>query len=246
MSSPETALRQCWRSLAGAGYPATIDSVVAHHRQPHRRYHTAVHVMWVLRHVHDLLADAPAGLDADVVRAAALFHDVIYDPTSSSNEHDSALFATDALSPLGWPIGRVTRVAELIEATAGHEADRPDAEVLLDADLAILGSSPAEYQAYVTGVRAEYGHVGPDAWRTGRAAVLRSFLDRTARNNLSKATARLGFRSKARSKAISAHLTALIVPASGCQEARAAVVVSRRSVNFRRAASNWSTARTVG
>jgi predicted metal-dependent HD superfamily phosphohydrolase len=178
VSSPEIALRQCWRSLAGGGYPATIDSLLAHHREPHRHYHTAVHVMWVLRHVHDLLATAPEDVDADAVRAAALFHDVIYEPTSSTNEHDSATFATDALTPLGWHTSRLERVAELIEATAGHAADGPDAEVLLDADLATLGSSPAEYQAYVTGVRAEYAHVGPDAWRSGRAAVLRSFLDR--------------------------------------------------------------------
>ena len=53
-----------------------------------------------------------------------------------------------------------------------------DAAVLFDADLAILGASPAEYQAYVTGVRAEYAHVDDAGWRTGRAAVLQTFLDR--------------------------------------------------------------------
>ena len=50
--------------------------------------------------------------------------------------------------------------------------------MLFDADLAILGSSPAEYQAYVTGVRAEYAHVDDAGWRSGRATVLRTFLDR--------------------------------------------------------------------
>ena len=52
--------------------------------------------------------------------------------------------------------------------------------MLLDADLAVLGSEPAAYQAYVTGVRAEYGHVDDAAWATGRAAVLRGLLDRPA------------------------------------------------------------------
>jgi predicted metal-dependent HD superfamily phosphohydrolase len=50
--------------------------------------------------------------------------------------------------------------------------------VLLDADLAVLGSEPASYQAYVAGVRSEYSHVSVDDWRTGRARVLQSFLDR--------------------------------------------------------------------
>ena len=34
------------------------------------------------------------------------------------------------------------------------------------------------YVAYATAVRAEYGHVDDAAWRLGRRAVLRSFLDR--------------------------------------------------------------------
>ena len=50
--------------------------------------------------------------------------------------------------------------------------------MLLDADLAVLGAEPAAYQAYVTGVRAEYAHVDAAAWRTGRAAVLRDLLAR--------------------------------------------------------------------
>jgi predicted metal-dependent HD superfamily phosphohydrolase len=183
VSSPEAALRRCWHLLAGDGHDDTLDSILSRHREPHRRYHTAVHVMWVLRHVDDLIAASPEPIDAEVVRAAALFHDIVYDPRSSDNEHNSALLAVDALGPLGWQPQRVARVATLIEATAGHDADviaGADGAILLDADLAILGSAPAEYRAYVTGVRAEYGHVAPDAWRTGRAAVLRSFLDRRA------------------------------------------------------------------
>ncbi len=198
MSSPDAALRRCWQSLGGAAHSETIGRVLTHHHEPHRHYHTAVHVMWVLRHVDDLLAVAPAPVDGDVVRAAALFHDVIYDPRSSTNEADSARFAVDALRPLGWASARLARVAGLIEATAthatathptaghddarhdaaGHDAAGLDAAVLIDADLAILGSPPAEYHDYVVAVRAEYGHVDAGAWRSGRASVLRSFLDR--------------------------------------------------------------------
>jgi predicted metal-dependent HD superfamily phosphohydrolase len=94
------------------------------------------------------------------------------------------------LADCGWEPARVDRVAALIELTAGHVAPRADdgaddgadtgADILLDADLAILGAEPADYRAYVTGVRAEYAHVDDDAWRVGRAAVLRSFLERPA------------------------------------------------------------------
>ena len=178
MSSPEVALRRCWHDLGGTDGPA-LDDLLARHREPQRRYHTTVHVMWVLRHVDDLLT---ADVDGPIVRAAALFHDAVYDPRASTNEAESAALAVRALSPLGWAPAPLGRVAWLIEGTAGHDpavaAGAPDAAVLFDADLAILGSSPAEYQAYVTGVRTEYAHVDDAGWRSGRAAVLRMFLDR--------------------------------------------------------------------
>jgi predicted metal-dependent HD superfamily phosphohydrolase len=137
--------------------------------------------MWVLRHIDDLAADSTP-VDLNAVRAAALFHDAVYDPRSPTNEHDSAGLARRVLADCGWEPARVDRVAALIELTAGHVAPDTDlgADILLDADLAILGAEPAEYRAYVTGVRAEYAHVDDDAWRVGRAAVLRSFLDRPA------------------------------------------------------------------
>ena len=191
VTAPEVELGRVWRRLvgvdAGRAGDAALDELLARHRQPHRRYHTATHVMWVLRHIDDLAA-ANTPVDLDAVRAAALFHDAVYDPRSPTNEHDSAVLARQVLADCGWEPARVERVAALIELTAGHVAPRADdwaddgadtgADILLDADLAILGAEPADYRAYVTGVRAEYAHVADDAWRVGRAAVLRSFLDR--------------------------------------------------------------------
>ena len=67
--------------------------------------------------------------------------------------------------------------AILLAGTAAHAApDGADTAVLLDADLAVLGAEPAAYQAYVNGVRAEYAHVAPAAWRVGRGQVLRDLL----------------------------------------------------------------------
>ena len=49
-------------------------------------------------------------------------------------------------------------------------------EAKIEADLAILGADPSDYDAYVNGVRAEYAHVPDAAWRTGRSAVLEGLL----------------------------------------------------------------------
>ena len=69
--------------------------------------------------------------------------------------------------------------------------------MLLDADLAVLGSEPSAYQAYVTGVRVEYAHVDSEAWSVGRAAVLRSYLDRARLYSTQEARSRWDARARA-------------------------------------------------
>ena len=179
MTSPEQALRSAWVALGGSADDTTIALLLARHAEPHRRYHTATHVMRVLDHVEEILGhEQSTDADAAAIRAAALFHDVVYDPRSSTNERESAEIAIDALWRVGWPESRLALVHHLIEGTAGHTAAGFEADVLLDADLAILGADPALYAEYVDGVRFEYEFVDDQAWRVGRAAVVRSFLDR--------------------------------------------------------------------
>lgn len=179
----EGELRGVWHRVAGLGHDDAVESLLARHREPHRRYHTATHVMAVCRHVDRLAATVPVP-DHVAVLAAALHHDAVYDPTAAHghNEHASALLAGQVLVDLGWPPDRTTIVQSLIEATATHEmpidVDPASAAVLLDADLAILGADPVAYLAYVAGVRAEYAHVPDEAWRSGRTAVLDHFLAR--------------------------------------------------------------------
>jgi predicted metal-dependent HD superfamily phosphohydrolase len=183
MTAPEVELQRVWHRVVGRRSDAAFDSLMARHREPHRRYHTATHVMWVCRHV-DRLAVEHSLPDLAAVSAAALFHDAVYDPTASHghNERTSADLAARVLTELGWMPERTGMVHALIVATATHEApaevDAASAAVLLDADLAILGADPAAYRAYATGVRVEYAHVPDDAWRIGRAAVLDHFLQR--------------------------------------------------------------------
>lgn len=162
---------------------AALRSLLARHAEPHRRYHTAVHVAHVLRAVAVLgeAADLEAA-GARAVRLAAWYHDAVYDPRAGAgaNEEASAVLAERALAELGEPATTVAEVARLVRLTAGHApaADDLAGAVLVDADLGVLAAGPAAYQAYVNGVRTEYDHVADEAWRTGRAAVLQGFLDR--------------------------------------------------------------------
>lgn len=182
MSTPEGELRSAWHQVVGAHPTAPLDhlleGLLARHREPHRRYHTATHVMWVLRHVDQLSAEGVAP-DADLaaVRLAALCHDAVYDPRRSDNEAISATLAANLAEDIGWSPARAATVHRLVLCTAAHRPNADDEALLIDADLAILGAMPKDYSAYVHGVRTEYAHVTDADWRIGRAAVLRQFLD---------------------------------------------------------------------
>jgi predicted metal-dependent HD superfamily phosphohydrolase len=198
MTVDETMLRVAWERSMGTDRPARrlFDAVVDRHREPHRHYHGLRHVAWVVRHVEALAEHEQVG-DMGAVVAAAFFHDAVYQPTASDNEEASARLARRELTGLAdpaWPIDRIERVAAMIVATATHltpsthlspsadehEHDRDhDTAVLLDADLGVLGTEPGAYQSYVNGVRAEYVHVGPAAWRDGRRAVVQALADRS-------------------------------------------------------------------
>lgn len=51
-------------------------------------------------------------------------------------------------------------------------------QILLDADLAILGTGRRTYQAYSLTIRQEYSWVEEAEYKTGRIAVLQQFLSR--------------------------------------------------------------------
>ena len=189
MTQPETAIRAAWRRIAGASHDGYVNALLIRYGEPGRHYHTATHIMFVLRHLHDMAQESTTVASPELI-AAALYHDAIYDSTVDTNEALSAVLATNDLTEIGWSRPRCESVAAMIIATAGHiahpaaprdDADRGRADetaMLLDADLAILGAEPGAYQAYVNGVRAEYAHIDDHQWRNGRSLVLHHFLDR--------------------------------------------------------------------
>ncbi|ONI84457.1 hypothetical protein ALI144C_15000 [Actinosynnema sp. ALI-1.44] len=144
--------------------------------EPHRAYHNAEHVAAVLREAR-AIADVSAE-DWAILTLAICAHDVVYDSKPGDDERASAEWARRHLTAAGVPEAHVEKVEELVLATLGHQSEDGLAHVLLDADLSILGAEPAVYDGYAIAVRKEYASVPDDAWRRGRAAVLRNLLDR--------------------------------------------------------------------
>ncbi|MFJ4231899.1 hypothetical protein [Cellulosimicrobium cellulans] len=112
-----------------------------------------------------------------MTQLALWFHDAVHDGEAGRDEERSADLAEARLAG-HLHAAAVAEVVRLVLVTTDHSpaaGDGPGA-LVSDADLAILGSAPDRYTRYVRQVRAEYAHVPDDAFRTGRAAVLRGLL----------------------------------------------------------------------
>ena len=187
-------LMRAWDSLL-PGHTALGEDLLERYEQPHRKYHTSVHLSEMLTALKTLYKRHHTATPRAVL-LAAWFHDAVYEANPGEDEAASADLARTTLAPLastGSLTNReVTAIAHLIELTASHQlADgieeytsgaltRADAAFFLDADLAILAADSPRYTRYVAGVRAEYAHYTLDAFTRGRAAILQGFLNRTA------------------------------------------------------------------
>lgn len=163
-----------WMSLGPIFIPIG-DRLLEHYSEPGRHYHDARHILACLNAL-DRYPGRTENLNA--LELALWFHDAIYDPKASDNEARSAAYFRKEFAPFASGIGKVER---LILATRHTDAEpeSPDAALIIDIDLGILGTDdPARYKIYSEDIRREYAHVEAEAYRQGRSAILKSFLAR--------------------------------------------------------------------
>jgi predicted metal-dependent HD superfamily phosphohydrolase len=103
----------------------------------------------------------------------------VYEPGATDNEARSAQWARSALGAAGCRPSAAERVHDLVLATR-HDAPvtEPDAQLLVDLDLAILGAPPERFDEYEHQVRAEFAMVPVQLFRERRREILEGFLAR--------------------------------------------------------------------
>jgi predicted metal-dependent HD superfamily phosphohydrolase len=174
--SPERWSR-LWEAPTGKGAPAGLfERLLAMYSEPSRNYHNARHIAECLNEfdqVKQLAADPVA------VELAIWFHDAVYDTRAGDNEERSAGLASSWLQQAGAPTALVDSVRLLVLATKAHDGTlHPDAPLLVDVDLSILGQPPERFREYERGIRAEYAWVEQRIFAVKRAEILERFLAR--------------------------------------------------------------------
>ena len=169
-----------WHKLMSAFNIADNDKVyhdlIKAYSEKHRSYHTLEHISACLSHLDSAVEPEK---NAPELELALWFHDAIYKPFSKTNEEDSAELAKAFLSKNNVPQDCVERIYTLIMYTKDHAVpDNLDAQLMLDIDLSILGTTRDIYQQFEKDIRKEYKRVPFFIFKKKRKAILESFLNR--------------------------------------------------------------------
>lgn len=176
----DLTLAEAIEEMAATHFVHTLNCRYA---EPWRHYHDITHIAALKDNLLTAAADGVRIADGAAAIAFVLWHDSIYDPQAAHgrNEALSAQLCSYEFGTVGHPAS-VSRACEGILATIGHRPPDPDlcpdGHLLLDVDLAILGTEPGLFARYDAGIRSEYNHVPEEIYLTKRREVLTSFLRR--------------------------------------------------------------------
>jgi predicted metal-dependent HD superfamily phosphohydrolase len=149
--------------------PELLLDLTRRYCEPHRHYHTILHIAHMLRLGRDLdLSDEQV--------LAIWFHDAIYDVRSTTNEQDSAALAVDMLRQRGYTEASIEIVRQIVLDTEEHLPSIPEAEVVVDLDLSSLAADPAIFDRNGVVIRKEYAWIPEEQYRLNLRGFLEKFL----------------------------------------------------------------------
>lgn len=166
-----------WREASGRGDGRLwFDLLSMGYSEPHRFYHNARHIAECLDEF-----DSARKLAKEPVAAefALWFHDAIYNIHAPDNEEQSAELAERCLEAAHVKKELRPAVKDLILATKSHGGSHhPDAGLVIDVDLSILGREEARFVEYEEEIRQEYITIPEALFNQKRADILEDFLVR--------------------------------------------------------------------
>lgn len=168
----------CERLNAAPCARASFDIMTSLYSVPSRQYHSLTHIAFTLARLDE---HASLGVRRDEVELALWLHDCVYVPGAPDNELRSADIASLFAQFLGWNADAAFRVRACVLATR-HTGEplSGDPALTADIDLSATGVGWDEYLDAARGIRREFS-MFPDAqFNAGRAAFLRSMLERPA------------------------------------------------------------------
>jgi pantetheine-phosphate adenylyltransferase len=153
--------------------------------EPHRHYHNQNHLLDLIDSINGLSGLSESEYEKLIL--CALFHDIIYDPSSQTNEEDSAQFFMSCVVDKKNP--DIIEIREMILSTKSHQSESKLSKIFNDLDMSVIESDYENLLEWERGISNEFIPVwGLDNYKMGRSKFLESLLDKYPTNyeNLSK------------------------------------------------------------
>lgn len=151
--------------------------------ESHRHYHNTDHLYNLLEKIG--IVSIPGSVEYEKLVLGAIFHDIVYDPSSNTNEEDSANLL------LKWsddPKNQIIQeVKDLILSTKNHNSSTPLQEKFNKLDMFVITDGNwNELTKWEEGISKEYIPVfGEDLYKEGRRKFLLEMCDKyPTRSNL--------------------------------------------------------------
>lgn len=155
---------------------ALYQDMISRYQATNRSYHNEQHLDECFACFKDVRAESQHPAEIEM---AIWFHDAIYDSKRKDNEELSAEWALRETIRFGVSRESAERIHSLILDTKHQFTPvTQDAEILVDVDLAILGSEPGRFDQYEKQVREEYSWVPGFVFRRKRRQLLEDMLGR--------------------------------------------------------------------
>jgi len=158
------------------GIKVDYNTILTCWNENHRHYHNLNHLYSLLEKIG--MVSTPGTEEYDKLVLCAIFHDIIYQPGSTTNEIDSAnlllKWANDPKNPT------IQEVKEMILATKDHVSHTPLQEKFNNLDMGVvIEGSWEELVDWERGISNEYiPVVGREVYQEGRKRFLESMADR--------------------------------------------------------------------
>ena len=169
--------RRCVASPPSPGAASVFADLRARLLEPGRRFHNMGHIDDCLARLDEVERHVE---DPDAVELALWFHDAVYVPAAADNEESSARLLIQESRRLRIDAATAERSATLVRATAHPTAEAlaPEAALMLDVDLSILGSDPVRFLEYEYAIGEEFQDTPRLKFEIGRGRFLTSLLAR--------------------------------------------------------------------
>ena len=161
------------------GIKCDINTILSMWNESHRSYHN-------LNHLNDLICQINENKsnfsekEYEKLMLAAIFHDVVYDPASQTNEEDSAKFLMECA--VDKKNADILDVNQMILDTKTHNSTTNLSESFNKYDMNIVERDFDQLLEWEKGISEEYSVYPKEQYKEGRVKFLESLLDKYTHN----------------------------------------------------------------